>query len=155
MPRFEDHPVGRLTVKDGKLYLIGTSASDEYLITPAVCVVANESLQESEGSTEVSYVFRLNCQPDSTWTNIFQKVRRNEDAVVDRDYVYLRCIPANLQGRYQTLKDVISQANRSYAEHKALLTDKVTHLDVERQQRAKAQSARKAVVNEQFANLEI
>jgi hypothetical protein len=155
MPRFEDHPLGRLTVKDGKIQLIGSTASAEYLGTPEVRVIAKESLHESDGSTDVSYVFRLNCHPDFTWTDIFQNVRETDGVVVDRDYLHLRCIPANLQGRYRTVKDVISQTNRLYAEHEALLTEKVIQLNVQREQRAKAQSARTAAVNEQFADLEV
>ncbi len=69
--------------------------------------------------------------------------------------MYLRCIPANLEGRYQTAKDAISQTNRSYAEHKALLTTKVAELDIEREQMAKAQSARSLAVKEQFTNLQL
>jgi hypothetical protein len=61
------------------------------------------------------YPFFLNVEPDATWITLFQKhflLPRDVAPVFSGTAMVLSCIPANLDNRYQAVK----QANREYVE---------------------------------------
>jgi hypothetical protein len=155
MPTFQDHPLAQLTVREGKLmYQTRQGRETEYLMTQPIQITAKKDLFET-GSTDVLYRFDLNESPDGTWLGIFRKVLAPLNALIDRSELQFECIPANLEGRYNRIKEAIAETNRLYAEHKALLTNKVAELDVQRQQEAEVQAGRTAAVKDQFTKLNL
>jgi len=155
MPSFQDHPLAELTVRSGKLMRQSPHGHEaEYLVTQPVQIATKKDFFET-GSTDVVYRFELNERPDGTWLEIFAKVLAPLNALIDRSELQFACIPANLEGRYNRVKEAIAQTNRLYAEHKALLINKVAELDVERQQEAQVQATRSATVKDQFTKLDL
>jgi hypothetical protein len=153
MSGFEAHPLSDLTIAEGKvIWRSGRNRGAEYLVTPPVSIAAKDGFHETS-TNDVVYTFRLNCAPDQTWIQFFKRHNEKNDASIDNDNLYLRCIPANLEGRYQLVKGAIDQANRLYPEFRTLLSARVAELDVKRQQEADAQTARTTAVTDQFGNL--
>jgi hypothetical protein len=65
------------------------------------------------------YPFFLNVEPDATWITLFQKhflLPRDVAPMFSGTAMVLSCIPANLDNRYQAVKQAIEQANLEYVE---------------------------------------
>jgi hypothetical protein len=150
-----NHPLNELTVQDGNLIRRDPArGNSEYLDTPRIQVTAKKLATEM-GSNEVHYAFDLNASTDATWVEIFLLHRGDTLAIIHGAKLEFRCIPANLESRYNRIKEAIVQTNDAYEAHKAALTTKVAELDVQRQHAAEAQAAHAAVVRDQFDKLQL
>lgn len=151
-----NHPLNELTVEDGKLVRrdphVGRNSA--YLETPRIEVTAKRQAREL-GSNDVCYTFDLNATPDATWIEIFLVHRGDTQAIINGDQLELRCIPANLEGRYNKTKEAIVQTNNGYETHKAALTTKVAELDVQRQRETASRATHSATVQNQFDKLQL
>lgn len=150
-----DHPLNELSVKNGKVVRSDPGGYDsEYLSTQPISVTARKNIQEID-SREVSYKFDLNDRPDPVWIELFSTHLDGIHAGIAGAELEFRCIPANLTGRYQKVKDAIAKANAGYASLKTLLLAKVTSLDEQRRQQADAQEGRSKTIRDQFNDLQL
>jgi hypothetical protein len=148
------HPLNELTVRDGLLMRSQNGSVAPYLNTPPIAIEDRQGLSEL-AANDVFYYFKINRVPDQTWEEIFRHLLEGATASFEFGRLVIRCDPANLESRYNRVKDAIAKTNSAYAAHKAELIVRVKELDEQRRREDKEQARRTKIITDQFNNLKL
>jgi hypothetical protein len=126
-----------------------------YLDTPVLTVQSRNGCRDMSGGNEAVYSFRLSGAADRTWCDLFKRAIDGVNAAVSGALLEIQCIPANLESHYFKAKEAIRQTNVAYGEHKLRIMHDVEQMAIQRDQKQRAEEARRQTLRDQFDKLEL
>jgi hypothetical protein len=115
------HPIDELRTENGEIFRISGVTRSPYMNTPAITITDRLGVQQVAG-TEYCFRFQLSGRPCEVWQQILQTVLETFQVNFVSNTLELVCIPANLESRFETLKNKIAETNRIYeAQRKSLI----------------------------------
>jgi hypothetical protein len=148
-----------LTTEQGRIYHVAGIVKTEVLNIPPIRIQQRWSEPKGVSNRIFRYAFQLNAPPDETWNQllIHQLVSQVRELKlnVSRDILEFETTPANLQSRYNDLKEAIERANSRYAQYREKVIYEIQERDKQRAQTEKQRQQSQQRVQKGWDELEL
>jgi hypothetical protein len=149
------HPLENLTFCNGTIYQMhGGQLGGEYMPLSGIEVVKKISFEERDDE-QCEYRFELNMATDSIWRWMFQKPAPRLPVRFEGRVMVLTCLPTNLDGTYQRVKEALARANLWYAQEREQLIPRVIAQEEEQEAARELKQNRKLGLQRQFDGLQL
>ena len=150
-----EHPIEKLTFKEGKIYeLYNGKLSNPFMGLCEVQVTKKLSVKERDHH-QCEFAFELSCAADPVWVSFFKQDSSEASVEFQGTRMLLTCLPSNLEERYAKIKDSMARTNVRYEKERLELIKKIVIKDEAVKTAQQKRDDRTAALNSQFDKLQI
>src|SRR6266436_3513909 len=100
-----EHPIEKLTIKDGKIYELYNGKLSNPFMGPSHLQVTKKLSVKERDHHECEFAFEVGVAADPVWVSMFKEHLPEFPVQFQGDRMLLTCLSAHLEERYSKIKE--------------------------------------------------